>query len=152
MNHEEFTKAIHKQQMFINKLFIDRHNISKAIEKITKEYYSDIIGKFFYISSDDRGKFRGLGEGYYFIYGVGVTGNYVSDDRVDIYLLVRKYGITTHGMDKVIAIDIIDDRLYHSLEEDMKAKIEKCLVSEEEAVNSLRNYCDILIGNFTKMN
>ena len=25
-------------------------------------------------------------------------------------------------------------------------------LSEEEAVNSLRNYCDILIGNFTKMN
>ncbi len=150
MDHEEFIKDIHKQQAFIKKLFIDRHNISKDIERITREYYEDIIGKFFYVSPDDRGKFRGLGEGYYFIYGVDVTGSYISDDKIEIWLLVRKYGITTQGADGVIGIDIIDERLYHSPEEDMKGKIEKCLVTEEEAVNPLRDSCSGLIRNFTK--
>lgn len=150
MNHEEFMNAIRKQRSFIKKLFIDRHNISNDIERITKEYYSDVIGKFFYISPDDKGKFRGLGEGYYFIYGVDVTGSYISDDKISIWLLVRKYGITTQNGNEVIGIDIIDEKIYHSPEEDMKGKIEKCLVTEEEAVNPLRDCCSALIKNFTK--
>ena len=54
MNQEEYVNSIKKQQTLIRRLFKKRSDISQEIEKITKDYFGDIIGKFFYVSPENR--------------------------------------------------------------------------------------------------
>ena len=149
MNQEEFVNSISKQQSFIRRLFKRRSDISQEIEKISKDYFGDIIGKFFYVSPDDRDKFGHLGDGYYFIYGVKSVSNYASDDKVEIHLLLREYGVTTHGLDDIVGVDIMERRLCFGPSEDMKSVIEPLIVSKEEGLKELKTYFDKMITNLT---
>ena len=151
MNQEEFVNSISKQQSFIRRLFKRRSEISQEIEKISKEYFGDIIGKFFYVSPDDRNKFRHLGDGYYFIYGMRIVSNYASDDKVEIHLLLREYGVTTHGFDDIVGVDIMENRLCFSPSEDMKSVIKPLIVSKEEGLKELKTYFDTMITNLTAL-
>ena len=81
MTQEEYIQAIQKQQSLIRRLFKSRHEISDEIERTTKDYYKDLIGKFFYVSPEDRDtKFKSLSDGYYFVSGVTASSNYVMED------------------------------------------------------------------------
>ena len=149
MNQEEYVKSIKKQQSFIRRLFKKRSDISQEIEKITKDYFEDIIGKFFYVSPENRDKFRNLGDGYYFIYGVLAASNYASSDKVEINLLLRGYGTTTHGLDEndIVGIDIMEKKLYFSPEEDVKSIIKPLIVSKEEGLKRLKTDFDKMMNN-----
>lgn len=152
MTYEEYIQLIHKQQSLIRRLFKSRSDISTEIEKITEDYYKDIIGKFFYVSPENRDKFRNINDGFYFIYDIRTCSNYASDDKVEVGLCVRQYGITTHGFDDIVGVDIMEKALYFSPSTDMKSKIEPLIVSEEEALKPLKDYCNQLIDNFKKQN
>lgn len=149
MNQEEYVNSIKKQQSFIRRLFKKRSDISQEIEKITKDYFEDIIGKFFYVSPENRDRFRNLGDGYYFIYGVLAASNYASSDKVEINLLLRGYGTITHGLDEndIVGIDIMEKKLYFSPEEDVKSVIEPLIVSKEEGLKRLKTYFDKMMNN-----
>lgn len=149
MNQEEFVNSISKQQSFIRRLFKRRSDISQEIEKISKEYFGDLIGKFVYVSPEDRNKFWHLGDGYYFIYGVKSASNYASDDKVEIQLLLRTYGVTTCGFDDIVGVDIVERRLCFSPSEDMKSMIEPLIISKEEGLKKLKTYFDKMITNLT---
>lgn len=153
MTYEEYVQLINKEQSLIRRLFKSRNDISTEIEQITKDYYKDIVGKFFYVSPENRDKFRHiciLNDGYYFIDGVSACSNYVSDDKVEIQLYARQYGVTTNAFDNVVGVDIMEKTLYFSPSTDMKSEIEPLLVSEEEALKPLTDYCNQLINNFKK--
>ena len=151
MNQEEYVNSIKKQQTLIRRLFKKRSDISQEIEKITKDYFGDIIGKFFYVSPEDRSKFRNLGDGYYFIYGVLAASNYASDDKVEIHLLLREYGVTTHGLDEndIVGVDIMEKKLYFDPSDDVKSVFEPLIVSKEEGLKELKTYFDKMINNLT---
>jgi len=144
MTHEEYVQSINKEQSLIRRLFKSRRDISTEIEKITKDYYKDIIGKFFYISPEN------INDGFYFIYDIGSCSSYASDDKVEIQLHVRQYGTTTNAFVNVVGVDIMEKTLYFSPSTDMKSKIEPLIVSEEEALKPLKDYCNRLIDNFKK--
>lgn len=153
MTHEEYIQLIHNKQSLIRRLFKSRNDISTEIEKITEDYYKDIIGKFFYVSPENKYKFRNLNDGYYFIYGISANSNYASDDKVEIQLHIRQYGATSHGSDwDIVGVDIMEKTLYFSPSTDIKSKIESLMVSEEEALKPLKDYCNQLIDNFKKQN
>lgn len=149
MNQEEYVKSIKKEQTLIRRLFKKRSDISQEIEKITKDYFEDIIGKFFYVSPENRDRFRNLGDGYYFIYGVLASSNYASSDKVEINLLLRGYGTTTHGLDEndIVGIDIMEKKLYFSPEEDVKSIIKPLIVSKEEGLKGLKTCFDKMMNN-----
>lgn len=150
MTHEKYIQSIHKEQSLIRRLFKSRSNISTEIEKITKDYYKDIIGKFFYISPENRNNFKYLNDGFYFIHDIGSCSNYASDDKVEIQLYIRQYGTTTNAFDNVVGVDIMEKTLYFSPSTDMKSKIEPLIVPKEEALKPLKDYCNQLIDNFKK--
>jgi len=104
------------------------------------------------VSPENRDQFRHLNDGYYFIYGINACSNYASDDKVEIQLHVRQYGQTTHGFDDndIVGVDIMEKTLYFSPSTDMKSKIEPLIVSKEEALKPIKDYCNQLIDNFTK--
>ncbi len=149
MNQEEYVNSIKKQQSFIRRLFKKRSDISQEIEKITNDYFEDIIGKFFYVSPKNRDRFRNLSDGYYFIYGVLAASNYASSDKVEINLLLRGYGTTTHGLDEndIVGIDIMEKKLYFSPEEDVKSIIKPLIVSKEEGLKRLKTDFDKMMNN-----
>lgn len=149
MNQEEYVNSIKKQQTLIRRLFKKRSDISQEIEKITKNYFEDIIGKFFYVSPENRDRFRNLSDGYYFIYGVLAASNYASSDKVEINLLLREYGTTTHGLDEndIVGIDIMEKKLYFSPEEDVKSIIKPLIVSKEEGLKRLKTDFDKMMNN-----
>lgn len=149
MNQEEYVKSIKKEQTLIRRLFKKRSDISQEIENITKDYFGDIIGKFFYVSPENRDRFRNLGDGYYFIYGVLAASNYASSDKVEINLLLRGYGTTTHGLDEndIVGIDIMEKKLYFSPEENVKSIIKPLIVSKEEGLKRLKTDFDKMMNN-----
>ena len=152
MNHEEYVTSIHKQQSFIRRLYKRRSDISSEIEKLTKEYYKDIVGKFFYVSPEARNKFKDIGignvsDGYHFVYGVNACSNYASDDKVEITLLVKKYGVTTHGFDEIIGVEVYEKNWFFSPSVDVKGEIEPLIVSEEEALKPLHDYYNKMVFN-----
>ena len=149
MNQEEYVNSIKKQQTLIRRLFKKRSDISQEIEKITKDYFGDIIGKFFYVSPENRDRFRNLSDGYYFIYGVSAASNYAASDKVEIHLLLREYGTTTQGLDEndIVGVDIMENKLYFSPEEDVKSIIKPLIVSKEEGLKRLNTYFDKMMNN-----
>ena len=154
MTHKDYIQLIRKQQSFIRRLFKRRSDISEEIGNITKNYYKDIIGKFFYVSPEDRDKFVNLSDGYYFIYGVLASSNYASDDKVEIQLLVRTFGANTRGFndDDIVGVDFMEKKLYFAPSEDIKGVIEPLIVSKEKALKPLQDYCNKLISNYTRLN
>ena len=151
MKQEEYIQAIHKQQSLIRRLFKSRHEISDEIERTTKEYYKDLIGKFFYVSPEDRdNKFKTLSDGYYFVFGVSSCSNYVSDDKVEVNLDVKYYGYSGDCFGDIMGIDVMVRTLRFAPSTDMKSKIEPLIVSREQALKPLQEYYDKMIKYFTK--
>ena len=151
MQHEEYIESIHKQQSLIRRLFKSRKDISAEIESTTKEYYKDLIGKFFYVSPEDRdNKFKMLSDGYYFVAGVSSCSNYVLDDKVEVNLDVKYYGYSGSCFEDVVGIDVMVRTLRFAPSTDMKSKIEPLIVSREQALKPLQEYYEKMIKYFTK--
>ena len=151
MTQEDYIQTIHKQQSFIRRLFKRRKDISAEIESTTKEYYKDLIGKFFYVSPEDRdNKFKTLSDGYYFVAGVSSCSNYVLDDKVEVNLNVKYYGYSGSCFEDVVGIDVMVRTLRFAPSTDMKSKIEPLIVSREQALKPLQEYYDKMIKYFTK--
>ena len=154
MTHEEYCEKIREQQSIINRLFKSRENRSRMIDQITNERYKDIIGRFFKIEHDMSDLFPRAIDGYFYIYAIDASSNYVMSDRVEINLRCRRYGNTVSGIGKdkqITGVYYIEQTFCYHPSRNIREALEPLFVSKEEALKELKEDCERMINDFQKL-
>lgn len=103
MNHQDYIRAIEREQTLIRRLFVSRKRRAEAIEKITVARYSHLIGRFFTKKNDP--------EVIYQIKDVFVRANYAMSDQVDVVISCECIGVTTDGDNHIRGLYIHYDQI-----------------------------------------
>ena len=153
MTHQEYIKAIQKQQSLISSLFNCRKERSKKIDQIVMERYGSLIGKFF--KADDRMP-RAHSGAYYHIVGLSTNSNYLMSTQVDIRLICRYLSVSqTISYDTemmVTGAEFITQEFPFTPSDDILALIEPMLVSKEEAIGYCEDAFKQVMENFLRIN
>jgi len=150
MTHEEYTKAIEKQQSLINRLFFARKKRSLAIKDIVKERYGELVGKFF--KGGERVRWSSIG-GYYYIIDVCLPSLFAMTSEVEILLVCRHFGtieqLQGDGM-KIVGVEFSTNSFRFTPYDDLISILEPTLVDKEEVMTELNRIKDEFTENFLK--
>lgn len=148
MTHEEYKKEIKRQQALINRLFNSRKKRSEEIERITKERYLSLVGKFF--RADERLEGASVGE-YYYIVGIHSISGHAMDNQVIIRLVCRKFyteEILYKKRKVVNGVCFLSLYFDFHADEDIEALIEPMLVQEYDVITYFNGLNAKVFENF----